>query len=99
MGSQVEVLLAGSTPGVPGTAVRTRSQLQGAYVIADHVPAVNGAFCRYFKVPTAGWYSVVLLWNSPLTPPPYDGGSAVFPQRYDPSLGDTTTTCPVPNVP
>ena len=98
-GDSVRVFLAGSTPGAPATAVRTRSQLENAYVVADHVPAGNGAWCRVFVAPSAGWYSMILIWNSPWAPPPYNGGNAVFPQRYNPALGDTLTDCPVPQVP
>jgi hypothetical protein len=98
-GDDTRVFLAGSTPGAPSTALRNRSQLENAYVVADQIPAGNGAHCRVFVAPTAGWYSMILIWNSPWSPPPYNGGRAVFPQRYNPSLGDTLTQCPVPNVP
>lgn len=95
---QVRAFLAGSTPRVPGTDVLGRSQLEHAFVVADHVPSPDpyGGYCRVFQVPTTGWYSLMLVWNSPWEPPPYDGGSAVVPQRYDPALGDTLSDCPKP---
>ncbi len=92
----VRPMLAGSTPGVPSTYLRTRSDLANAYVIADNVPSPSGAHCRVFRATTAGWYSLILIWTVPMQPPPYNGGLAVFPQRYDPSKGDTLTACPVP---
>ncbi|HEY7223649.1 MAG TPA: hypothetical protein VH561_08685 [Micromonosporaceae bacterium] len=94
-----QVFLAGSTPGVPSTYVRSRSQLANAYVIADNVPAANGAHCRVFQATSAGWYSLIIVFTGGYEPPPYNGGLAVFPQRYDPSQGDTLTNCPVPQVP
>lgn len=99
-GSDVGVFLAGSTPGVPSTYLRNRSALANAYVIADNVPSPGGGLCRTFLAPAEGWYSMILVWNTPWeAPPPYVGGHAVFPQRYDPALGDKLTDCPFPNVP
>jgi hypothetical protein len=94
--SSVRVFLAGSTPGVPSTYLRTRSDLAYAYVIADNVPSPGGGYCRVFQATAAGWYSLILIWNVPLQPPPYDGGLAVFPQRYNPAQGDTLSDCPAP---
>jgi hypothetical protein len=98
-GTNTRVYLAGSTPGQPATSLRNRSALENAYVVADNVPSPGGGVCRVFVAPSAGWYAVVLIWNTPLTPPPYNGGNAVFPQRYDPSKGDKLTDCPAPQVP
>ena len=99
-GSATAVYLAGSTAGVPSTYVRTRSQLQNAYVVADNVPSADGyGYCRVFVAPTAGWYSAILVWTTPWAPPPFNGGHAVFPQRYNPALGDTLTQCPAPQIP
>jgi hypothetical protein len=98
-GADTRVFLAGSTAGQPSTYVRTRSQLENAYVVADNVPSPGGGVCRVFVAPAAGWYALILIWNTPLTPPPYNGGQAVFPQRYNPALGDTLTDCPAPQVP
>lgn len=92
----LRVYLAGSTAGVPSTYVRNRSALENAYVIADNVPSPAGGSCRVFQVPATGWYSMVLIWNTPWTPPPYNGGLAAFPQRYNPSMGDTLADCPAP---
>lgn len=97
--SSTRVYLAGSTPGVPSSGLRNRSSLENAYVVADNVPSPSGGVCRVFVAPTPGWYSVITIWNTPLTPPPYNGGVAVFPQRYDPTLGDTLSQCPQPAIP
>ncbi len=99
LSSGTQVFLAGSTPGVPGTYVRTRSQLANAYVIADDIPSPTGAHCRVFRATTAGWYSLIVVFTDPYQTPPYNGGLAVFPQRYDPGLGDTLNDCPAPQVP
>ncbi|MCI0685897.1 MAG: hypothetical protein L0Y54_01465 [Sporichthyaceae bacterium] len=94
--TDTRVYLAGSTPGVPSTYVRNRSALENLHVIADNVPSPTGSVCRVFQVPATGWYSLILIWNTPWTPPPYNGGFAAFPQRYNPALGDTLTQCPAP---
>jgi hypothetical protein len=99
LSSETQVFLAGSTPGVASTFLRTRSDLANAYVIADNVPAPNGAHCRVFQATYAGWYSLIVIFTGPLVPPPFNGGLAVFPQRYNPSLGDKLTDCPNPQVP
>jgi len=38
----------------------------------------------------------MLIWATPWSLPPYNGGHAAFPQRYDPSQGDKLTDCPTP---
>jgi len=94
--TDMRVYLAGSTPGVPSTYIRNRTSLENAYVVADNVPSPTGSVCRVFQVPSTGWYSVILIWNTPWTTPPYNGGFAAFPQRYSPSLGDPLNACPAP---
>lgn len=94
--STTKVFLAGSTPGQPSTGLRTRSALENAYVAADNIPSSNGSVCRVFIAPSTGWYSIITVWTTAYTPPPYNGGAAVFPQRYNPAMGDTLTQCPSP---
>jgi hypothetical protein len=94
-----KAFLAGSTAGQAGTYVRSRPDVENAYVIADGAHGSNGATCRMFEVPTTGWYAVVGVFTAPVGVDVTPGaeGTGFVVQRYDPDLGEALYDCPDPD--